>query len=170
MTLFSSYINVPVPFWRCLMISAWCRKRSQDRRSNNSGNLQDTILYDPFGVILSESNPSFGDRYKYTGEEYDAETGLEYNLARYYDSAHGRWTSQDPLGFSAGDSNLYRYVGNQPTGFIDPTGTNKVIIRVPDGEGSGPKAEIAAPQPEVAMAAEARDHCLSRCPRPHRIP
>jgi hypothetical protein len=34
--------------------------------TDNSGNLQDTILYDPFGVILSESNAGFGDRYKYT--------------------------------------------------------------------------------------------------------
>jgi hypothetical protein len=28
-----------------------------------------------------------------------------------------------PLGFEAGDTNLYRYVGNSPTNFGDPTGT-----------------------------------------------
>jgi hypothetical protein len=28
----------------------------------------------------------------------------------------------DPLGFAAGDANLYRYVGNDPTDEIDPTG------------------------------------------------
>jgi len=28
----------------------------------------------------------------------------------------------DPLGFAAGDANLYRYVGNDPTGMIDPSG------------------------------------------------
>ncbi|MCO8124099.1 hypothetical protein NHH03_20310 [Stieleria sp. TO1_6] len=30
--------------------------------------------------------------------------------------------SQDPIGFSAGDANLYRYVGNGPTNATDPSG------------------------------------------------
>jgi hypothetical protein len=34
-----------------------------------TSNLQDTISYDPFGNVLSESNASFGDRYKYTGRK-----------------------------------------------------------------------------------------------------
>jgi hypothetical protein len=39
-----------------------------------------------------------------------------------YDARVGRWLSEDPLGFAAGDANLYRYVGNCPTGASDPTG------------------------------------------------
>lgn len=34
----------------------------------------------------------------------------------------GRFTSRDPIGFTGGDSNLYRYVYNQPTKFLDPFG------------------------------------------------
>src|SRR5262249_28722722 len=34
----------------------------------------------------------------------------------------GRWFSEDPIGFAAGDPNLYRYVHNQPTAFGDPSG------------------------------------------------
>lgn len=34
----------------------------------------------------------------------------------------GRFVSQDPTAFSAGDSNLYRYVGNHPSYAVDPTG------------------------------------------------
>jgi hypothetical protein len=34
----------------------------------------------------------------------------------------GRWISQDPLGFDAGDSNLYRYVNNRATVAVDPSG------------------------------------------------
>jgi len=30
--------------------------------------------------------------------------------------------SQDPIGFDAGDANLYRYVGNHPTNATDPSG------------------------------------------------
>ena len=43
---------------------------------------------------------------------YDVTTGLRYMNARYYDPASGRFLSEDPLGFAAGDTNLYRYVGN----------------------------------------------------------
>jgi RHS repeat-associated protein len=94
--------------------------------TDNSGNVQDTISYDAFGNVTSESNPSFGDRYKFTGRELDAATGLQYNRARYYNAAIGRWTSQDPRGFQAGDANLYRYVHNSPLLYMDPAGTNRM--------------------------------------------
>src|ERR1019366_5630337 len=55
-----------------------------------------------------------------------------YNRARYYDAATGGWISQDPLGFNAGDSNLYRYVNNAPTIGTDPSGMS--------GQGSQPPA------------------------------
>jgi hypothetical protein len=41
---------------------------------------------------------------------------------RMYDPITGRWTTEDPIGFDAGDSNLDRYVGNSPTNYTDPTG------------------------------------------------
>ena len=75
--------------------------------------MQDQITYDGYGNVLAETNPSFGDRYKFTAREFDSATGLQYNRARYYDPAIGRWTSQDPLGFDGGDANLYRYVSGQ---------------------------------------------------------
>src|SRR5439155_24025868 len=86
------------------------------------GGLSDKIWYDGYGRSTSESNPAFGGRYKWTGRELDAETGLQYNRARYYDAATGRWISQDPLGFDAGDSSLYRYVKNAPSANADPSG------------------------------------------------
>jgi hypothetical protein len=39
---------------------------------------------------------------------------------------HLGYQSQDPLGFVAGDANLYRYVGNSPTNATDPTGLIEV--------------------------------------------
>ncbi len=39
-----------------------------------------------------------------------------------YDPGIGRWLSEDPIGFEAGDSNLYRYVANNPTNHTDPSG------------------------------------------------
>ncbi|MCR4416020.1 MAG: hypothetical protein NUV77_26690, partial [Thermoguttaceae bacterium] len=60
---------------------------------------------------------------KFTAREYDAATGQYYYRARYYDAAIGRFTTEDPLGFDAGDMNLFRYVSNRPTVFADPRGT-----------------------------------------------
>jgi RHS repeat-associated protein len=74
------------------------------------------------------ADPAFVGRYQYTGREFDAETDLQYNRARYYDATTGRWISQDPLGFDAGDSNLYRYVTNRPTGATDPSGLQKTPV------------------------------------------
>src|SRR5262245_2992460 len=77
--------------------------------------------YDSYGIITEETG-SGGDRYKWTGREWQAEIDLQYNRARYYDPSIGRWISQDPIGFDAGDGNLYRYVQNEPASAIDPNG------------------------------------------------
>jgi RHS repeat-associated protein len=86
-----------------------------------SGTVQDTITYDAYGKP-TQTNPLFGDEFLYAEGQYDPETGLQYNLARYYNPQTGRWMSQDPMGFAAGDSDLYRYVGNAPTNATDPFG------------------------------------------------
>jgi RHS repeat-associated protein len=89
---------------------------------NNSGVLQDTITYDGYGCIKTETNAASGGRYKFTGREQDTETGLQFSRNRYYDPKIGRWIEQDPLGFDAGDTNLYRYVHNEPSNAGDPSG------------------------------------------------
>jgi hypothetical protein len=39
-----------------------------------------------------------------------------------FDPTIARFTSEDPMGFDAGDPNLYRYTGNDPTNATDPSG------------------------------------------------
>ena len=56
------------------------------------------------------------------GREYDGDTCLYYNRARWYDPKIHRFISEDPIGFAAGDANLYRYCGNSPTNATDPSG------------------------------------------------
>jgi RHS repeat-associated protein len=90
---------------------------------DNSGSLVQHYKYDAYGNVISGSNTSL-TRYLYTGREFDATTGLQYNRERWYDPGTGRWLSQDPAGFGAGDANLYRYVGNSPTNHTDPRGTD----------------------------------------------
>jgi uncharacterized protein RhaS with RHS repeats len=47
-----------------------------------------------------------------------------------YDPSIGRWMEEDPIGFSAGDMNLYRYLGNSPVNATDPNG-----LQIQFGEG-----------------------------------
>jgi RHS repeat-associated protein len=89
---------------------------------NPSGTVLDQINYYAFGGIQNETNSSNGDRFKFTGREWDSEIAL-YNLrARPYGAFDGRFVAEDPSKFSAGDNNLYRYVANDPTDAMDRTG------------------------------------------------
>jgi RHS repeat-associated protein len=64
--------------------------------SNNSGNLVEQYNYDVFGYPNTVS--SVGNRFMFTGREYDSETGLYYYRARYYNPQIGRFQSPDPIG------------------------------------------------------------------------
>jgi RHS repeat-associated protein len=80
------------------------------------------VRYDTFGQIVSQTNSQFQPWFAYTGREWDPAVGLYFYRARWYDPRAGRFTSEDPLGFAAGDSNLNRYVGNGATLWVDPSG------------------------------------------------
>jgi RHS repeat-associated protein len=89
---------------------------------DTSGNELDHIVYDSFGNVSSESQPSNGDQFKFAGIQYDALDGLYFDNARFYDSPVGRFVSQDPTSFASGDLNLYRYSYNNPTDGTDVSG------------------------------------------------
>ncbi|EBA0748639.1 RHS repeat protein, partial [Salmonella enterica subsp. enterica] len=57
---------------------------------------------------------------RFQGQYLDRETGLHYNLFRYFDPESGRFTQQDPIGLNGG-INLYSY-GPNPLNWIDPLG------------------------------------------------
>ena len=76
--------------------------------------------YDSFGNVTSGDTSK--TRYLFTSREFDTATDLQYNRARWYDAGVGRWISEDPIGFVAGDANVARYVGNGVTGAADPSG------------------------------------------------
>ena len=89
--------------------------------SNGTGALANTYTYDTFGKLTASSG-TLTNQFRYTGREFDQETGLYFYRARYFDQSVGRFISGDPVGFRGQDINLYRYVKNQPTGFVDPSG------------------------------------------------
>jgi RHS repeat-associated protein len=91
-----------------------------------NGTVLDAINYDSFGNIAYESSSTNGDRFKFTAREWDVTLGQYLYRARFYGPAIGRFLSEDPSSFAAGDDNLYRYVGNQVISFADPSGQSGV--------------------------------------------
>jgi RHS repeat-associated protein len=101
----------------------------------SAGTLRKHIDYDSFGKVTGEQFYSksgaaiagthaeaIDQLFYYTGQERDATTGLQQHGARWYNPSTGRFLNEDPIGFDAGDPNLYRYVGNSPLNAVDPTG------------------------------------------------
>jgi RHS repeat-associated protein len=96
---------------------------------SDSGTLQTEYSYEPFGAVAA-SGSSSSNEFRYTGREDDG-TGLYYYRARYYHPALQRFISEDPIGFAAGDVNLYAYVANAPLDFSDPSGMSLADAAIP---------------------------------------
>ena len=93
-----------------------------DVSAATNGTLLRTLSYtfDSYGNVTSGDTSK--TRYLFTSREFDPATDLQYNRARWYDAEVGRWISEDPLGFAAGDANVGRYVGNGAVRSVDPSG------------------------------------------------
>jgi len=99
-----------------------------------TGAIKHEYAYDAFG-LRSDISSSGGSHkhYGYTGEEQDAETGLVYLRARYYDPSLGRFVSADPYWGSLEEpasQNRYTYVHNKPLELSDPSGLCAMLTPV----------------------------------------
>ena len=91
---------------------------------NQSGTIEQTNHYYPFGMTFGEGTENSDNRYKYNGKELDRMHGLDlYDYgARHYDAAIGRWGVIDPLAEKYYSVSPYAYCLNNPIRFIDPDG------------------------------------------------
>ena len=99
------------------------------------GQLKESYAYDVYGqfkITDPAGNPltqsTVGNRFTFTGREFDSETGHYSYRARVYNPKLGRFLQRDPVGTSAG-LNLYTYVDNNPANFADPLGLDKNFHR-----------------------------------------
>lgn len=84
--------------------------------SDSSGAVVNKSKYSPFG-----ENAPVGTTFGFSGQRYDAETGLHYYKRRHLSPTLGRFLQPDPIGY-LGDLNLYGYVRNNPLNLTDSMG------------------------------------------------
>jgi RHS repeat-associated protein len=92
--------------------------------ADTDGNVTDQYSYTAFGELL-EHQGTTGNAYLYTGQQYDALTGLYSLRVRHYAPAAGRFLSRDTAEVvlnDPGEFNRYTYVANDPINAVDPTG------------------------------------------------
>ena len=105
-----------------------CRRHSRREWDDSRGPVTtDNDGLDAAGT-LTASGPTPGGRspttpFGYAGEYTDPTTGLIYLRARWYDPATGQFLTRDPL--LATTMEPYRYAGNDPINFGDPTGLSR---------------------------------------------
>ena len=108
--------------------------------ANNTATILEQYRYDAFGmptfkdaggINLGTQASAIGNRFLFTGREYNSQFGFYEYRARAYHPGLGRFMSEDPKGFDAGDYNWYRYCANDPLDKTDPMGLD-----------SGPYADV----------------------------
>jgi RHS repeat-associated protein len=99
--------------------------------TNASGQVIWRESYRPYGERLTNSAASTDNKIYFTSRRQDAETGLVYMGARYYDPVIGRFISTDPKQFDEQNPQLfnrYAYANNNPYKYRDPDGRGPELL------------------------------------------
>jgi RHS repeat-associated protein len=88
--------------------------------TSNTGQIKWQGAIDAFGKVEVDTN-AISSPLRFSGQFYDQESGLHYNMFRDYDPEIGRYIQSDPIGL-AGGINTYGYVSGNPIMLYDPDG------------------------------------------------
>lgn len=91
------------------------------------GNISQFVSYMPFGETFAEQHTKWDSPYKFNAKEKDAETGLYYYGARYYDPKTSNWISPDPFAEKYSGISPYAFCANNPLLYVDPDGGQLVL-------------------------------------------
>jgi RHS repeat-associated protein len=84
-------------------------------------------ITDGSGTVRTSS--AIGNRYTYTGREWDGVLGLYHYRARMFEATVGRFCSRDPIGYEGRQLNIYEFVDASPLVSLDPSGKRKVCCK-----------------------------------------
>jgi RHS repeat-associated protein len=105
---------------------------------STTGAVLERYIYDPYGTptVLdpnwnTRASSLFAWNYLHQGGRYDGLLALYLFETREYSGNLGRWIQIGPLGFDAGDADLYRYVSNNPVTKTDPSGLRTPVLPPP---------------------------------------
>ena len=90
-----------------------------------TGQVDSVYAYDPYGNVVSFSGSSTPNPFQFAGQYRDAESGLQYLRARYYDPPTAQFISSDPI--SVATRHRYAYALDNPIGNVDPTGLFNLV-------------------------------------------
>ena len=96
-----------------------------DLVTERDGKTYEFFTYNPWGEEMHQYNANtfgFSSPYRFNSKEKDAETGMHYYGARYYQSKLSVWMSVDPLAHLREWVSPYNFLQNNPINRIDPTG------------------------------------------------
>ena len=101
--------------------------------TDETGSVVESATYDAYGLATLRNSTGkiltgsgYQNRFLFTGREWLSDAGIYDYRNRAYSPTLGRFLQTDPIRFGAGDPNIYRYCGNNPTCYIDPTGKGGV--------------------------------------------
>jgi RHS repeat-associated protein len=127
----------------------------------NGTTLAEQYRYDAFGAPTIKdgsgnviTTSAIGNRFLFTGREYQSTFGIYEYRNRAYHPGLGRFISEDPKGFGGGDYNLFRYCKNDPEDLTDPMGldpgvgaVNMYAEKSATGQENDPRTTIILPAP-----------------------
>ncbi|MDH1922730.1 RHS domain-containing protein, partial [Pseudomonas juntendi] len=96
--------------------------------TDSEGKIVWKATYQSWGTVEHLAVSEIEQNLRFQGQYFDVETGLHYNIFRYYDPEIGRFITLDPIGIRGG-YNLFRYNVN-PVMWIDPVGLAPCQVRV----------------------------------------
>ncbi len=106
--------------------------------TDRDGNATQFVSYKPYGeALVDEHNTSYEQPWKFNGKELDAETGLYYYGARYYEPVLALWYGVDALAEKYPNMGGYVYCAGNPVMYIDPDGNIKIRFKVGFSMNSG---------------------------------
>jgi RHS repeat-associated protein len=113
----------------------------QDQHGNvaflldNDGHVLEKYTYDAFGRPTiaywdgsAHAYSYYGHRFLFQGRDFFHELGIYDYRHRLYQSETGHFLQIDPMGFDAGDINLFRYCADDPVDLNDPMGLDPMLV------------------------------------------